>query len=601
MDPQQILPTTPSTSPTPTHPTEHRTVADIEGMAERLEQQGCSATDWQTVEMTPDTDAALIRDVEFIGTVRLGRLDRSVRADAGIRHALLRDCILGDDVRVRNVPGGLTRCTVGRGATIENVARVEFEPEAPCGVGQTVSVLDETGSRPVTIYPGLSAQTAALMARSPRWAENTLGPAMPEWIDSCAVPHAIGEESVVRDCGLLLNVSIGPDVTVEGAVRLVNGAIINNAAHGRALTYVGHGVDAENFILEDGRLDAGTLVRNCYIGQGAVLDKGMTAHDSLFFANSTLENGEACALFAGPYTVSMHKGTLLIGCETSFMNAGSATNQSNHMYKLGPVHWGILERGVKTSSNSYLMLGARIGAFSLLMGAHKTHPDSTQFPFSYLFGDERGATVVVPGQMLRSCGLMRDELKWPTRDRRMKRRLRFNDRVIFSVLTPYTVDRMLEALDIIEDLLKLEADDDRVVRYRGMKFARAALERARQLYTLALFKYLDSRLGSPAVWPEPTGEKPGKWVDLSGQIMPRSVLEHVLTLDNPADVEAELDKAYDNYEAAELNWIADRFGQWWRDRTALIHEYAAEFDRQVDQDRTDYLADLAAEQSMLSL
>ncbi|MDE6669913.1 MAG: hypothetical protein K2K26_09580, partial [Muribaculaceae bacterium] len=84
-------------------------------------------------------------------------------------------------------------------------------------------------------------------------------------------------------------------------------------------------------------------------------------------------------------------------------------------------------------------------------------------------------------------------------------------------------------------------------------------------------------------------------------IMPRSVLDHVLTLDNPADVEAKLDKAYDNYEAAELNWIADRFGQWWRDRTALIHEYAAEFDRQVDQDRTDYLADLAAEQSMLSL
>ncbi|MDE5796532.1 MAG: DUF4954 family protein, partial [Muribaculaceae bacterium] len=110
-------------------------MADIEGMAERLEQQGCSATDWQTVEMTPETDAALIRDVEFIGTVRLGRLDRSVRAEAGIRHAMLRDCTLGDDVRVRNVPGGLTRCTVGPGAPIRNLGPGGLDTAPPWGGG----------------------------------------------------------------------------------------------------------------------------------------------------------------------------------------------------------------------------------------------------------------------------------------------------------------------------------------------------------------------------------------------------------------------------------------------------------------------------------
>lgn len=82
------------------------------------------------------------------------------------------------------------------------------------------------------------------------------------------------------------------------------------------------------------------MIRNCYVGQGSVIDKGFTAHDSLFFANCSMENGEACAVLAGPYTVSMHKSSLLIGCQTSFMNAGSGTNMSNHMYKFGPVHWG---------------------------------------------------------------------------------------------------------------------------------------------------------------------------------------------------------------------------------------------------------------------
>ena len=263
-------------------------------------------------------------------------------------------------------------------------------------------------------------------------------------------------------------------------------------------------------------------MRNCYVGQGATLARGASAHDSLFFANCTLENGEACALFGGPYSVSMHKASLLIGCQTSFMNAGSATNQSNHMYKLGPVHWGILERGVKTSSNSYLMLGAKIGAFSLLMGSHKTHPDSSEFPFSYLFGDERGATVVVPGAMLRSCGLLRDEKKWPTRDRRLKR-LPLFDRVTFDVLNPYTVDSMLRALDTIGGLLSRPADDDLFIRYKGMKFSRAALERARYLYELAVAKYLSMRLPE-GEFPESDGEEAEDWVDVAGEVMAPSAL-----------------------------------------------------------------------------
>ena len=118
----------------------------------------------------------------------------------------------------------------------------------------------------------------------------------------------------------------------------------------------------------------------------------------------------------------------------------------------------------------------------MIMGAHKTHPDSSSFPFSYLFGDERGATVVVPGAMLRSCGLMRDEKKWPTRDRRMRRRLPLHDRISFNVLNPFTVDSMLKAIDTITELLAHPADDDLFVRHKGMKFTRAPLK-GRKLFT----------------------------------------------------------------------------------------------------------------------
>ena len=84
--------------------------------------------------------------------------------------------------------------------------------------------------------------------------------------------------------------------------------------------------------------------------------KQFSAENSVFFANSEAFHGEAVSVFGGPYTVTHHKSSLLIAGMYSFFNAGSGTNQSNHMYKLGPVHQGILERGSKTGSFAYLLM-----------------------------------------------------------------------------------------------------------------------------------------------------------------------------------------------------------------------------------------------------
>lgn len=565
----------------------------------KLENNGCRALDWSAVRLSDETEIEAVRNVEFVGAVSLGRLNRS--EGSVIENVRLENCVIGDGATVRNIGMYIRNCVIGAGARVENTALIANEPESMCGIGTEVDVLDETGSRAVTIYPGMSAQTALLMARVPKWHERHLRPLIEARIESSEALHRIGDRAVVENCGTLININIGPEVKVRGARYLHNGSIINNAASGRCLAEVGSGVDAENFIIEDGVVDSGVILRNCYVGQGAILEKGFTAHDSLFFANCSLENGEACALFAGPYTVSMHKSSLLIGCQTSFMNAGSGTNQSNHMYKLGPVHWGILERGVKTSSDSYLMLGAKIGAFSLLMGQHKTHPDSSQFPFSYLFGDEKGATVVVPGVMLRSCGLMRDEQKWPARDRRLKRKLPLHDRIVFDVLNPLTVENMLSALDVIDELLTRQADDDRFLRYRGMKFTRASLERARHLYHLAIYKYLSTRIGKEGFPTLNEASRAEEWVDLAGLPVPRTKLQHAMEKDTIEELEEVFDEVFDSYLELERQWISSRFGEEWRRSPEVIADYAAEFDRMIEEDRARYLDDLNAQAEMLAL
>lgn len=564
----------------------------------KLESNGCRAHDWNTIRVCDATDLSAMQNVEFSGAVSLGILGHDT--NSGIENAKLENCVIGDYVTIRNIGIHIKECTIGHHARIASTAAIEFEPEALCGVGTEVSVLDETGSRAVSIYPGMSAQAALLAAREPRWRERHLQPMLDEKLENYTPEHKIGNNAVIENCGILHNVIVNDEVHIIGARSLRNGTIVNNAAPGRCLAYVGQGVDAENFIIEDGVADSGAIIRNCYIGQGAMLEKGFTAHDSLFFANCSLENGEACALFAGPYTVSMHKASLLIGCQTSFMNAGSGTNQSNHMYKLGPVHWGILERGVKTSSASYLMLGAKIGAFSLLMGQHKTHPDSSQFPFSYLFGDEKGATVVVPGVMLRSCGLLRDEQKWPARDRRLKRRLPMHDRIVFDVLNPLTVDKMLSASEVIEQLLARPADDDRFVRYRGMKFTRASLERARHLYELAIYKYLAIRLDGRE-FPENDGSEPYEWVDIAGLPMRREGLRRAMEADSLEKFEKVFDEALELYKELELKWIGARFSERWHRNAEVIADYAQEFDRMVEEDRARYLEDLNAQNEMLAL
>ena len=542
-----------------------------------LERQGCSCPDWSLISIADDACLKQIRNVHFEGKVEIGA-----------------------DVVIRNVPGGISNCRIRDGVKIENVARIEFQQEAPCGVGITIATLDETGSRPIVAYPGISSQIATLMTRVPSWIEHDISPYLQDFLDSKASPHEIGEGAIVRDCGVLLNVSVWPRVRIEGARSLVNGSVVNNAAPGRELAYIGSGVDAKNFILEDGKIDSGCIIRNCYVGQGVELEKGFTAHDSAFFANCSFENGEACAVLAGPYSVSMHKASLIIGCQISFMNAGSATNESNHMYKLGPVHWGVLERGVKTSSGAYIMLGAKIGAFSLVMGQHKTHPDSSAFPFSYLFGDERGATVVVPAAMLRSCGLMRDEQKWPNRDRRLKRKLPLHDRINFNVLNPFTVDSMLSAIDTISELLNEPVFDDLYIRHKGMKFTRAALERAKYLYTLAIYKYFSLTLGDKP-FPPASDKKAGSWVDLGGQIIPRSRLEEILAKDDINEAEELLNEAAANYDELQMEWIGNRFGDWWHSHHQDIPSGARQFDELVAEDRQEYIDAIARETRMLNL
>lgn len=120
----------------------------------------------------------------------------------------------------------------------------------------------------------------------------------------------IGKHVTIVDAGYIKNVRIGDYCKIEGAGRLKNGSLNSNE---QAPIHIGYGVVCDDFIISSGsNVEDGTMLTRCFISQACHLGHNYSASDSLFFSNCQEENGEACAIFAGPFTVTHHKSTLLI-------------------------------------------------------------------------------------------------------------------------------------------------------------------------------------------------------------------------------------------------------------------------------------------------
>lgn len=555
-----------------------------------LAARGCIAEDWERVLVADEESGFVnhISNVAFSGDVKLGRfsgeflLPGGCPVHSGIYNARLHNVTVGDSCLINNIGEYIANYEIGDCCIIENVDVLVTEGRCTFGNGVEVSVLNETGGREVAISDKLSAQIAYIMALYRH--HKALHGRLTDIVKFYAEKHAsetgtIGSMVTIRNCGCISGVRIGDSATIFGANRLRNGSINSNT---EAPVYIGNGVVADDFIVCSGaHIDDNAMITRCFVGQACKLGHGYSASDSLFFSNCQGENGEACALFAGPFTVTHHKSTLLIAGMFSFMNAGSGSNQSNHMYKLGPIHQGTLERGAKTSSGSYILWPSRVGAFSLVMGRHVTHSDTTNLPFSYLI-EQNNTTFLVPGVNLKSVGTIRDAQKWPKRDERKDpERL---DCINYNLLSPYTIQKMFKGLMTLENLRHSSGELSDVYSFHSTKITNSALKKGIGYYNTGIIKFLGNSLikkleDLPAgasddeireMLRPSTAIGAGDWVDISGLIAPKSEVDRLLErienneLHRLADINAEFRRMHENYYTYEWTWaygkIREYFG-----------------------------------------
>mgnify|MGYP000325669332 CR=1 FL=1 len=350
-----------------------------------------------------------------------------------------------------------------------------------------------------------------------------------EWSASCA-PDNNGLISVetTTDGGIctvrLLNVPRYGGVTLS--------ATVTNGAESRSICLATDIRVGENSIIAEGASVINSVkIQDCFVGEACQLSNGFTASTSVFFANSYMSNGEACAAFCGPFTASHHKSSLLIGGMFSFYNAGSATNFSNHAYKMGPMHWGILERGSKTASGAYLLMPATLGSFSVCFGKLMHHPNTRNLPFAYLIADG-DKMFLIPGRNITTVGLYRDIKKWPKRDMRALENRK--SIVNFDWLSPYSVGEVLKGKKILENLRDVTGDNVSQYLYHEYIIPASSLHKGIKYYDIALRIYMGAVLKrvlkrDPMLTPPTTQIGLGDWDDLSGLLLPNTEEERIIT------------------------------------------------------------------------
>ena len=554
-----------------------------------LEQNACWAEDWSRVKVDEEFKPYNFHRVVFYGDIRLGKFEKQVEVTdgfmkhSGINDATLRNVWVGNDCLIEKVGNFINNYTIGDDCYISNISTMETLEGASYGAGSIISVLNEMGDGNVVLFRELNSQLAAFMVKYHE--DKALMNILKQLIDdevrvSAPERGTIGNNVKIINTKEITNTVVKGDCEISGAARLADCTIMSSKD---ASVYIGTGVICENSIICDGcSITNSVKMQDCFVGEACQITNGFTAEASLFFANSFMANGEACAAFCGPFSASHHKSSLLIGGQFSFYNAGSNTNFSNHAYKMGPLHYGTLERGTKTASGSYVLMPATIGAFSVCFGKLMHHPDTRNLPFSYLmaYGDD---CYLIPGRNITTVGLYRDIKKWPKRDKRSKQSKK--SIINFDWLSPFTVGEILEGRKILENLRQASGDNVSTYNFHEYVINASSLRKGLKYYDIALRIYMgavlkravkEGFLGKPK-----TTVGMGRWLDLSGLLLPESEEKRLASdivegnIDNIQQVLSRFDEINEHYSDYRWAWsyqlILDYYQLEELDDTAIEH------------------------------
>jgi len=434
---------------------------------EALVKNAVTCDNWDSIFVADPFDPHLIKNCEFSGLVRIGRLEHVILehhellVPAGITNSQIISCDLGDNVAIHNVRY-LAHYIIGDHVILLNIDEMNTSNHAKFGNGIVkdgepeevriwIEPMNEAGGRAIMPFDGIIPADAYLWARYREDAElqEKLGEITQKQFDSRRGFYGcVGDHCVIKNCQIIKDVKIGPNCYIKGANKLKNLTINSSEAEP---TQIGEGVELVNGIIGLGcHVFYGCKGVRFVMGSNSNLKYGARLIHSFLGDNSTVSCCELLNNLIFPAHEQHHNNSFLIASllmGQSNLAAGASVG-SNHNSRAndGEIRAG---RGFWPGLCTTLKHSCRFASFILLAKGDYPCELNVPLPFALLCDDpSRNRLLVMPAYWWRHnmYALARNTWKFQNRDKRKTK----VQHIEFDCLAPDTVEELFDALELLE-------------------------------------------------------------------------------------------------------------------------------------------------------
>ena len=433
---------------------------------EALVKNHNTSSDWDEILVTDEFDPRQIRNTEFFGLVRIGRVRDAVvehhdlRLPVGITNSLVISCDIGDDVAIHNVRY-LAHYLVGDRSILFNINEMnttdhakfgngilkEGEPEA---VRVWLDLMNEVGSRQVLPFNGMITADAYLWARyrDDRALMERLKEITQQGFDPRRGYYGrVGACTVIKNSQIVKDVTVGSYCYIKGANKIKN-VTINSSFE--EPSQIGEGVELVNGIIGFGcRIFYGCKAVRFIMGDNSNLKYGARLINSFLGDNSTISCCEVLNNLIFPSHEQHHNNSFLVAAVVMGQSniAAGATIGSNHNsrandseIRAGRGFWPGLCTSLKHSSS--------FASFVLLSKSDYPYEMNITLPFALVNQNlSRDRLEVMPAYwwMYNMYALARNAWKYKIRDKRLRK----VQHIEYEALAPDTVEEILVARELL--------------------------------------------------------------------------------------------------------------------------------------------------------
>ena len=428
-----------------------------------------TSDNWDLIFVSSSFNANLVKNCKFYGLVRIGNLEpfylefHNLRLAVGLYNSTIISCDFGNNVCIDNV-NYLSHYIVGNEVMIANVNEIATTDKAKFGNGIIsegeaeesrvwMELCNENGGRKVIPFDGMLPGDAFMWSkyRTDEILLDKFKEFTQQKFDSRRGYYGkIGDRTVIKNCRILKDVTIGTDAYLKGANKLKNLTINSDAER---TSQIGEGCEMVNGIVGYGcRIFYGVKAVRFVMASHSQLKYGARLLNSYLGNNSTISCCEVLNTLIFPAHEQHHNNSFL--CASTVMGqsniAAGATIGSNHNSR-SPDGEIVAGRGFWPGLCVSLKHNSKFASFTILAKGDYPAELNIPVPFSLVSNDvANDKLVVMPGYwfMYNMYALERNSWKYADRDRRTDK----IQHLEYDYLAPDTINELFDSLTILTAL-----------------------------------------------------------------------------------------------------------------------------------------------------